>query len=85
MDFVIVDSTTNDFSDAIGISPERCLELSKKLDSMVGRWAPCTILRVADISKEIASFCDTIEEFAYCLILHMGWWQRRGHNLAPRK
>lgn len=73
-----------EFPDAFGITPERQQELSKHLNDMVERWIPGSLLRVHHIISNIAFFCDGPEELAYCLILHMGWWQRRGHELAPR-
>lgn len=73
-----------EFPDAFGISAERQQELSKNLDKMVNSWTPGSILRVQHIIFDIAFFCKGPEEFAYCVVLHMGWWQRRGHELAPR-
>jgi hypothetical protein len=73
-----------DFPEAFGITPERQNELSKFLDAMVKSWKLDTVLRVQHIIADIAFFCEGPEEFAYCVVLHMGWWQRRGHALAPR-
>lgn len=73
-----------DFPEAFGITPERQEKLSKDLDAMVKSWTPGNVLRVQHIVSDIAFFCDGPEEFAYCVVLHMGWWQRRGHELAPR-
>lgn len=73
-----------EFPDAFGITPERQTELSKHLDAMVESWTPGNILRVQHIVSDIAFFCNGPQEFAYCVVLHMGWWQRRGHELAPR-
>ena len=73
-----------DFPLAFGIDPERQLELSQKLNAMVNSWIPGSLLRVHHIMCDIAFFCNGPEEFAYCVVLHMGWWQRRGHELAPR-
>lgn len=73
-----------DVPDAFGISAARQRELADKLNAMVNRWTPGNLLRVQHILSDIAFFCNGPEEFAYCIVLHMGWWQRRGHELAPR-
>lgn len=73
-----------DFPEAFGITPGRQFELSNHLDAMINSWTPGNLLRVHHILSDIAFFCSGPEEFAYCVVLHMGWWQRRGHELAPR-
>lgn len=84
MELNIPNPDAKDFPEAFGIMPERQLELSHHLNAMVESWVPDTLLRVQHIVSDIALFCAGPEEFAYCIILHMGWWQRRGHQLAPR-
>jgi hypothetical protein len=74
-----------EFPDAFGISPERQQQLSRHLDAMVQGYGQDPILiRVHHIMADIAAFCHNQEELLYCVILHMGWHQRRGHQLAPR-
>lgn len=73
-----------EFPDAFGISAVRQKELSECLNKMVDSWQSGQLLRVHHIISDIAFFCQGPEEFAYCVVLHMGWWQRRGHELAPR-
>lgn len=74
-----------EFPDAFGITPERCTELSHCLDAMVKSYGQeLQWVRVHHIIADIAAFCDGPEELTYCVILHMGWHQRRGHQLAPR-
>jgi hypothetical protein len=84
MELNIPNPDNPDFPLAFGITPERQQELSNHLNAMVDSWVPNNIIRVQDIVCDIAFFCRGPEEFAYCIILHMGWWQRRGHQLAPR-
>ncbi len=84
MELNIPNPDAKDVPEAFGISPERQRELADKLNEMVGTWIPGNLLRVQHILCDIAFFCEGPEEFAYCIVLHMGWWQRRGHQLAPR-
>lgn len=84
MELRMTDPDHPEFPLAFGISPERQDELSKHLDAMVKGWVKGDLIRVQHIVCDIAFFCDGPEELAYCVILHMGWWQRRGHELAPR-
>lgn len=82
MEFVVIDETAILFGDSI-LSPERQLELSKKLDEMVDKFnVRVQLVRVCNIMEEIASWCYTIEEFSYCIVLHMGWHQKRGTSLC---
>jgi hypothetical protein len=86
MEYKIVKGNTIDFCEAIGLNPTRQRELSAKLDAMVKSWSPSTgtvSVKVVDIMEEIASYCKNIEEFSYCVMLHMGWHQRRGMLLTP--
>lgn len=86
MDYKIINPNATELQDQIGISPERCLELSKKLDDMVRNWSPknggTVAVKVCDIMEELAFYCNNIEEFSYCVLLHMGWHQRRGMLLS---
>lgn len=84
MELNIPNPDAKEFPDAFGISAKRQEELSKNLDTMVNGWTTGSVLRVQHIISDIAFFCQGPEEFAYCVVLHMGWWQRRGHELAPR-
>lgn len=82
MDFKIINETADKFGDSI-LSLERQTELSKNLDAMVKRLNEKIHFEyVCNIIQEIASFCDTKEELAYCIVLHMGWHQKRGHQLT---
>lgn len=84
MEFNMPHPDAHDSPEAVGISPARQQELSEHLNQMVKSWVPGSLLRTHHIWADIAFFCKGPEEFAYCLTLHMGWWQRRGHQLAPR-
>ena len=86
MEFNIIDHEQREsFGDAI-LPKAKQEEISKNLDELVQKYttdAP-TLVTVAQVIKDIASFCNTNEEFAYAIVLHMGWHQRRGFNIAPR-
>jgi hypothetical protein len=82
MDYKIINETASAFGDSV-LPMSRQKELSKKLDDMVISWSTITqSIRVCHVMEEIASFCNTIEEFSYCVLLHMGWHQKRGLNLS---
>lgn len=82
MEFKIINETAALFGDSI-LSLERQLELSKKLDAMVEVLnVRVQRVRVCNVMQDIASFCDTQEEFAYCIVLHMGWHQKKGHQIS---
>ena len=71
--------------EAFGISNERQKELSGYLNDMVeGLGDELVLVTAAHVIRRIAAFCEGREEFAYCIILHMGWHQRRGMQLTPR-
>jgi len=85
MELILTNPDSKNFPDAYGISPERQQELSRHLDDMVRKWGSDPIIvTTARIAYQIGLFCQGPEELAYCLILHMGWHQRRGLQLAPR-
>lgn len=85
MELKIVNPDSNDFCEAVGISPERQKKLSKALDEMVHRLdnQPVHLVKMHDIFAEILSFCNNNAESTYCTILHCGWHARRGRVLAP--
>lgn len=79
MEFKIINETAASFGDSI-LTQERQTELSKKLNEMVNAFGSrLQFVRVCNVMQEIALFCNTNEELAYCIILHMGWHQKRGH------
>lgn len=77
MEFKLINETAPKFADTV-MSTERQDELSKKLDEMTDKWGKNEALRVSNIMIEIASFCNTIEEMTYCVIMHFTWWAKRG-------
>lgn len=82
MEYNIINETAAALGDSI-LSMARQQELSKQLDAMVKEWNKVTqLIRTCHIMSEIASFCNTPEEFSYCIVLHMGWHQKRGMNLS---
>jgi hypothetical protein len=85
MELTILKPDSNDFCEAVGISPERQQVLSKRLDIMVREAdsGPWRIEKMHNIWQQIASFCDRPEELIYCTILHCGWQAREGRILAP--
>lgn len=77
MEFKIINETAALFGDSI-LSLERQLELSKKLDAMVEVLnVREQRVRVCNVMQDIASFCDTQEEFA---LLHSA-----AHGMASKK
>lgn len=85
MELNIPNPESNDYCEAVGISPERQQVLSKSLDAMVEK-AESGLLRIEkmhNVFAEIASFCNGPEELIYCTVLHCGWQARRGRILAP--
>lgn len=88
MDYKIVAPESIDFCEAVGITSDRAQELSKQLDDMVRDWSPpsgTVAVRAHHIMEHIAFFCRNTEEFSYCILLHMGWHQRRGMLLTPNR
>lgn len=85
MELKIINPVSNDFCEAVGISPERQKELSLSLDAMVRREdsKPPHLVKMHDIFAEILSFCKNSAESTYCTILHCAWHARRGRILAP--
>lgn len=77
MEFKLINPSEPIFGDTI-LSKERQDELSKQLDNMTKSWNPNEAIRVCNIMVDIASYCNTVEEMTYCVLLHMGWWQRKG-------
>ena len=85
MELKILNEETIDFPESYGITPERQKELSRCLDEMVLSYGDeLKMVKTAELIRDIAAFCNDDPEFAYCIILHMGWHQRRGMILAPR-
>lgn len=84
MNFNIVNIETTEFPVSVGISEERQQELTQLLDAMVKKWTGDTLrwITTATIAHHVAAFCHSLEEFAYCWTLHMGWHQRRGMQLS---
>lgn len=85
MELNIVNPDSNDYCEAVGISPERQQELSKALDEMVrkGDSGPLRIEKMHNMFAEITSYCQNNAELIYCTVLHCGWQARRGRILAP--
>lgn len=85
MQLNIVKPESNNYCEAVGISPERQHELSRQLDEMVrlSKNGPPRLVKMHDIWAEIMSFCDNDEELIYCTVLHCGWQARHGRILAP--
>jgi hypothetical protein len=75
MKFNIINEKAPTFGDSI-LSKERQHELSVLLDDMVKGWGD--MVRVCNIIEDIAAFCNTNEEFAYCIILHIGFHMKKG-------
>src|SRR5882762_6713673 len=85
MELNILNPESNDYCEAVGITPERQKELSQSLDEMVRKMntGPVRIGKMHDVFVEIASYCNNLGEAFYCAVLHCGWHARRGRILAP--
>lgn len=85
MELILRDQENPDFVEAT-VGEERAKELSKKLDEMVASYGTQkTLVYLKDTVQDIAFFCDNFAEFAYCMVLHMGYLQRRGHIITPNQ
>lgn len=85
MELNILKPDSNDYCEAVGITPQRQQELSKALDAMVRRLdsQPIQIVKMHDVFAEILSYCKNEAEAVYCTVLHCGLNARRGRILAP--
>ena len=78
--------TARNLGEAFGMPMERQNELSDKLDEMVEHFSPKHGQRevfVSQIIEYIQGFCQTNEEFIYCLMNHIAWHHRRGSAVKP--
>lgn len=80
MELNIVDRNAKTFPDQVGISPERQLELSSKLDALVA--GSRRLVLMCDGFNEISKLCVNREELIYCTVLHTCWHLKRGHLLT---
>jgi hypothetical protein len=81
MELKIIDPTAKTFNEAVGISPERAIVLSKSMDALIKSYGH-TAVRTHDVFNDIAHFCNNSEELVYCSVVHVTWHARRGNYLA---
>jgi hypothetical protein len=73
----IVDPSKHYLHDQYGITDERRLDLSARMDRIFTH--PGTqVITVASVIDQIADFCDTPGEFAYCVHTNAAWLQQKG-------
>lgn len=76
----IVNENTTILHEIIGITEERRLELSAHLDKMSRELTEeyKNGVSVPVVINKIGKFCETLEEFSYCLFVHT-WWLVSNH------
>ncbi len=72
MELKIVNPEATMFHEAVGISEQRSTELSRMLDRMANSFTG-QIVSACDVMKEIAGYCENIEEYTYCILNHFNW------------
>lgn len=68
-----------------GISEDRQQWLAAKLDNMVRMWAgPPVKVYMATVLEIIEEFCETQEEFIWCITNHITWAAINGRLIPPQ-
>lgn len=70
-------------SDAFGITPERLEELERAHEEYWKSYGPEGHLsRWHHVIADLANLCNTVEEFAYTMVIHCAWLQQLGRKIA---
>jgi hypothetical protein len=73
MELKVIKTGAISLNEALGISEERRIELSDKLDGIVQEILPKYPVYATDIYREIARICDSLEEYTYCMAINSIW------------
>lgn len=74
----IVNETAIDFATSVGITEERRIELSKKMDELSASFAGQAI-RTCNMFNDILHLCENTAEVVYCVHVHTSWLFERGY------
>lgn len=70
--------------DNLGISIDRAKELSAKMDQLINTYRQRqAVVHVFDSWNDIGTFCNTQNEFIYCVVSHTSWMANRGTPVVP--
>lgn len=72
---------------SFGFTQERANELAAGLDAMMKDLAPgnkLTLVYASDMFNYIRKFCNTEEEYTWCIMNHITWLARTGRLVPPR-
>lgn len=73
----------SDLGEALGIPEDRQDELAKKLDDMFG--GALRVVYMSEFLEETQKFCNTQEEFIWCITNHIQWLAVHGRLIRPKK
>lgn len=78
IDLTVKNSKAKSLHKSFGISDERSDELA---DILTGISRTVNELTVSEQFKEIAKFCNTAEELAWCICIHTKWLLMEGYKI----
>lgn len=81
----IINSKTAFLHEAIGMTEERRLELSKMMDGVGSVYRDIRPVPVHSILDYIASFCNTVEELVFCTFTHGIWLAKTNRITTSRE